>query len=122
MVYFKRKSNLKRYLLENGRRIRTRFKRVEIDETTMVNGKHPFRIVSQWRDPGKKLLFTFFSDSVWFDPTEFLIDLPFITVHIDPRNPRKYYVDISFLPNMEAPEQEMSAGFDLQDDAEEVWA
>lgn len=41
----------------------------------------------------------FVSDCIWFDPTDH-IDTDELTVLIDKDSPKKYYVDISFLPEV----------------------
>ncbi|MCD9031136.1 hypothetical protein LDO32_05250 [Luteimonas sp. Y-2-2-4F] len=57
----------------------------------------PFRIVSQWRDPSTAKIHVFTSDDIWFDPTAY-VDRARIPVLIDRRDPGRYLVDLSFLP------------------------
>ena len=64
-----------------------------------VNGAHPFRIVTQWRNPETSKLHVFRSDNLWFDPSEH-IKTQTITVFIDQGNPKKYFVDVSFIPKL----------------------
>ena len=52
-----------------------------------VQGKHPYRLVTLWRDPLSKRVFTFRSGDLWTDPTPHVANRA-ITVHVDPRNPR----------------------------------
>ncbi|MEN2402185.1 DUF3592 domain-containing protein [Flavobacterium sp. MC2016-06] len=93
--YLKKKKA--KYLLETGKRISTKFKSVEINYALEVNNRNPFQIISQWIDPTTNQLYIFESDSIWFDPTDF-IKTEEIAVMIDPENPKKYHMDISFLP------------------------
>jgi hypothetical protein len=88
-----------RYLRENGKRISTKFAHVKFNNGLAVNGRNPFLIYSQWLDTNTNELYVFKSDNIWFDPTDFIGTEP-IKVMIDPKNPKKYYMDISFLPAM----------------------
>ncbi|MBF7090052.1 DUF3592 domain-containing protein [Flavobacterium sp. ALJ2] len=85
------------HLLKNGKLILTKFNQVELNYSLNVNGRNPFQIHSQWLDPSKQELYIFISENIWFDPTEF-IEKEGIKVFIEPSNPKKYYMDISFLP------------------------
>ncbi|MFH6968050.1 DUF3592 domain-containing protein [Flavobacterium sp. FlaQc-28] len=87
------------YLRDNGKRIETKFVQVHLNYGMAVNGRNPFQISSQWLNPQTNEMYVFESDSIWFDPTEFIKD-NIIKVMIDPSNPKKYYMDISFLPNL----------------------
>ena len=87
------------YLRDNGKRIETKFVQVHLNYGMAVNGRNPFQISSQWLNPQTNEMYVFESDSIWFDPTEF-IKSDIIKVMIDPSNPKKYYMDISFLPTV----------------------
>ncbi|WP_206733612.1 DUF3592 domain-containing protein [Flavobacterium sp. YO12] len=87
------------YLRDNGKRIETKFVQVHLNYGMAVNGRNPFQISSQWLNPQTNEMYVFESDNIWFDPTEF-IKSDIIKVMIDPSNPKKYYMDISFLPTV----------------------
>lgn len=87
------------YLRDNGKRIETKFVQVHLNYGMAVNGRNPFQISSQWLNPQTNEMYVFESDNIWFDPTEF-IKGDIIKVMIDPSNPKKYYMDISFLPTV----------------------
>ncbi|QDH79612.1 DUF3592 domain-containing protein [Echinicola soli] len=93
----KRKSNTDKWLRRNGNSIDTAFQGVILDTSLTVNGRHPFRILSQWQDPTTSEVHVFKSNSLWFDPSQF-IDQKNIKVFIGWDNPKKYYMDVSFLP------------------------
>ncbi|WP_281232747.1 DUF3592 domain-containing protein [Flavobacterium gelatinilyticum] len=97
ILYGITKQKKKRYLLDNGKRISTTFNEVRLNYSLVVNGRHPYQIVSQWLDTQTNKLYVFESENIWFDPTEF-VKTDEIKVVIDPKNPKKYYMDISFLP------------------------
>lgn len=83
----------------NGRSIITKFDNVNINYNYKVNGRSPYVIYSQWLNPATNELHVFKSEDIWFDPTDFISSKE-IKVLIDPSNPKKYYMDISFLPKV----------------------
>ena len=98
ILFHKLKQKKKVYLLSNGKRISTKFDHIELSNYK-VNGRSPFLIYSQWLNTNTNELHLFKSDDIWFDPTDFIGTEP-IKVMIDPVNPKKYYMDISFLPKV----------------------
>lgn len=99
IAYNMTKKNTLEYLKLNGIKIKTDFQRVRINPTMAVNGRTPFVVVSEWKNPKTSKLHVFTSDNVWFDPTD-LIKTDKINVLIDRNNPKKYSVDLSFLPKV----------------------
>lgn len=93
------KSRKDEYLRKNGTRIETEFQGVELNTTLSVNGAHPFRILTQWQNPLTSDLHIFKSNNIWFDPASF-IESKKIMVFIEKDNPKKYHVDLSFLPKL----------------------
>lgn len=89
----------KERLKTSGTPIQADFQGVELNTTLLVNGQHPFRIVSHWRNPVSAQLHIFKSDNIWFDPSAY-IESDSIRVFIERSNPKKYYVDLSFLPQL----------------------
>lgn len=83
-----------------GTKIQAKFMSVEINSSLQVNGRSPWRILAQWQNPATSKVHVFNSNNLWFDPTDF-IEGPSITVFINRKNLKKYYVDTSFLPEME---------------------
>jgi len=96
-----RKAKTKQFLLERGVRINTQFQSVGRNTNTKVNGRHPYMITSQWQNPKTSKMHVFESDNIWFDPEE-QIKSDTIMVFIDPKDPSRYYMDISFLPELAA--------------------
>ncbi|MCP4296677.1 MAG: DUF3592 domain-containing protein [Proteobacteria bacterium] len=88
-----------KYLKDNGEKINTKLQNVEINSSFEVNGKNPFQITTQWLNPSSSELHVFKSENIWFDPTDY-IEKDEIVVLIEKNNPKKYYVDISFLPEL----------------------
>lgn len=93
------KSRKDEFLRKNGTPIETEFQSVEQNTALSVNGKHPFMVLTQWLNPATSELHIFKSNNLWFDPSSF-IKTKKITVFIENNNPKKYFVDLSFLPRL----------------------
>lgn len=87
------------YLRVNGKPVEADFQGVERNTSLRVNGRHPFRVLAQWRNPSTSEVHVFHSDNLWFDPSEY-VEGRKIRVLIDKDDPRKYHVDLSFLPKL----------------------
>ena len=87
------------YLRRNGVQIMTDFKGIHINTNIRINGRCPFRILAQWKDPDTSEIHIFHSKNIWYDPPQY-IDQKQITVFVDRRNVKKYFMDVSFLPRM----------------------
>jgi len=86
-------------LLREGTPVQSKLQGVERNSGVRVNGRSPFRVVSQWQDPRNGEIHVFTSTDLWFDPTDYLTDRE-ILVYIDTENPSHHHMDISFLPKM----------------------
>lgn len=86
-------------LRESGQRVVAQFQGVEQNTGLVMNGQSPFRIVTQWRNPATAAVHVFRSDNLWFDPSDHIQDES-INVYIHPDNPKRYWVDTSFLPKL----------------------
>ena len=95
--YLKNKKD--EYLKTYGSPIFTKFESVGLNESFTVNGRHPYQVTTQWKNPQTNQLHIFKSDNIWFDPTDH-INTEDIVVLIDKKNPKKYFMDISFLPEV----------------------
>jgi len=87
------------YLKKQGIPIETQFQGVEVNKALSVNGRNPFRITTQWLNPETSEVHVFESGNLWFDPTDHVKNKK-IRVFIERNNPKKYYVDVSFLPKL----------------------
>jgi len=96
-------TTVKRHQDENlrtrGTPIETELQSVALNTSFMVNGKHPYKVLTQWFNPFTSEVHVFESDNVWFDPTSYLKGRK-ITVFIENDNPKKYLMDLSFLPKL----------------------
>jgi len=87
------------YLKSFGVPIMADIQSVEINRSVKVNGRSPYRIISQWQNPRTSKIHIFNSENIWFDPSDY-IDQEQVSVLIKKGNPKKYYVDTSFLPKL----------------------
>ncbi len=90
------KTKKKEYLTKNGIAVKARIQEVIINRSLKVNNRSPYQIYAQWNDPATSEEHIFKSENIWFDPTKH-INGDEITVLIERNNPKKYYMDISFL-------------------------
>lgn len=95
LIRYVRKRNF-RFLVKHGRPITTTFYETEINGSVTVQGRNPYVVVTQWRNPVSQELVRFRSHQVWENPTEKARNR-LITVVVDPNNFRRYVMDLSFL-------------------------
>lgn len=100
-LYRDRKARLALRLRAQGQVIQARIQGVEPNVAVSVNGRHPFVVLCQWQNPQTKEVHVFRSENLWFDPSDYL-KRPQVLVFIEPENPRRYLVDLSFLPKLAA--------------------
>jgi len=86
-------------LRREGRRLMTKFDSVIRDSSLEMDGREPYRIVTQWHDRDTNKIHLFESEEIWFNPEEF-IKSEQIAVYVDPSDLQKYVMDISFLPRL----------------------
>jgi hypothetical protein len=84
-------------LMQEGLPIQADFQQVDLNTAVSVSGRHPFRVIAQWQDPSTAKIRVFKSHNLWFDPSRFITQKQ-IRVFLDRNNPKRYYVDLSFLP------------------------
>ncbi len=87
------------WLQHHGRQIKADFIEVKIARSVRVNNENPFYLLCEWKDPLTKKKHRFKSNFIWYDPTAYMHDRKQLEVLIDPDNPGRYQVDISFLDN-----------------------
>ncbi|HDU8582218.1 MAG: DUF3592 domain-containing protein [Morganella morganii] len=89
-----------KHLLQAGTPVRVKMTGVISNTTISINGRNPYQIEAQLHNPADNTLTFYYSTNLGFDPTPY-IHQEYATVYLDKRNPRKYYMDISFLPRSE---------------------
>jgi hypothetical protein len=96
----RRAARIAEELRRTGKPLQAEFDRVDVDRSLRVNNRYPWRIHVRWRDPATGTEHVFRSQRLWQDPTPDLRDR--FTVFVDPRNYKRYHVDVSFLPELAA--------------------
>ncbi|HZR36040.1 MAG TPA: DUF3592 domain-containing protein [Nevskia sp.] len=84
-------------LLLHGTPVMADFQSVDRNTRLEVNGRHPYRVTAQWRNPATGKVHVFQSRNLWYDPTPYL-ERRQLTVYLDTANPKRYHMDTSFLP------------------------
>lgn len=86
------------YLKTRGETIHGKVINIYVDTTYRVQGQHPWRIAVQWVNPNSGRLHVFKSDRIWYNPSEFVKIGEEMEVRIDPKNPKRHWVNIDHLP------------------------
>lgn len=100
LVNAKKKNDEAKWLQTNGQRIDSTFVEVRTVIDVTINGRNPWKIVSKWQNLANGQTYFFESIDLMFDPTNYMAGQT-ITVYINPNDPTKYYMDITFLPKGE---------------------
>ena len=98
-IYLFKKAQNIAFLQKNGKKIKAKFKSVDLNSAIEVNDENPFVVVCQWQNPEDEKIYLFKSENIWYDPTEYVKEKEF-DVLIEKGNPANYLVDISFLPKI----------------------
>jgi hypothetical protein len=83
-----------RRLRSRGKVLFTQYKGIRVDRS---NGSERMQIVSQWEDDENHESRLFYSDALPSDPSELMELVKIIRVFVDSANPKRYYMDLSFL-------------------------
>jgi hypothetical protein len=86
------------WLRVHGLRVRGDSPRVVYCDEIDVQGSSPFRVEVDVRDPARNEVRVLHSEYVWFDPAPYLEGRDAMDVYLDPKQPDRYMVDLSFLP------------------------
>lgn len=82
----------------NGMPVVLPLSEVMVDESLTVNGRHPWRLLTQWHNPKDGKLYHYRSAALWFDPREHIAEGQEVTVLVDRKKPKRHHMDLSFLP------------------------
>jgi hypothetical protein len=99
LIAIRRRETRKKWLMAYGTEIQAEFQSVERNTSLKVNGRSPWRIIAQWQNPETGQLHVFNSENLWFDPTKH-VTVKQVKVLLDPKNARRYHLDVSFLPEL----------------------
>jgi hypothetical protein len=99
IMYASMKGKKIKYLKTHGVSIKATIQGVEYNSSLVVNGRSPYKILAQWKNPTTNDLHIFSSENIWFDPSDHINNKE-LTVLMARNNPKKYHVDTSFLPKI----------------------
>lgn len=99
LLVLKAKQNKKQNLLQNGRMVEAVVTGGQINYNVQVNNRHPWKLECKYEDPYTGATYLFSSNNIWKDP--FLYVGQSVKVYMDRENPRKYYVDVDSLEELE---------------------
>lgn len=99
-VYSIRRRRLTERLKASGKPVLAMITGVARNGNRKGNRRTSFRISAQWENPTTKKVHVFQSDTLWFDPTEYLPEARSVTVFIDADKPSRYWMDTRFLPEL----------------------
>ena len=95
---------LKKEMLMSGTKISAKVISVESNSSTQIStgeykttGRNSYQIVAQWLNPSDNQMYVFRSDNLSYNPESFTAGKDII-VYIDQSNPKRYYMDLSSLP------------------------
>lgn len=92
-----RKKKQNEWLKSHGARVDAKITGINRDRSSGKNGRNPWVICAQWQDPKDGIVYTFESESIWFDPRDY-VNQEFVPVWVHPQDPKKYLIDTGFLP------------------------
>ncbi|QIQ20896.1 hypothetical protein [Zophobihabitans entericus] len=95
----KYRANKKRdELLRSGRAVEAKIENVNMNMMYSSSGRNPYIITCRWSDAlNPDEVYQFRSENIWYDPKSMLTK-DTMTVYLDQKNPKRYYMDIRFLP------------------------
>lgn len=96
----KKRATMREQLRHTGMPVESTFSEVIQDTGVRVNGRSPYKIVSLHSDPANGKASQYYSKALWFNPSEFINAGQKIMVFVDRGNPKRYAMDIEFLPTV----------------------
>jgi hypothetical protein len=97
VIVGERRRRMYAWLAEHGNHIKAVYVGVVRDTSMSVNGRNPRRLQCQWVHPITRAVYVMESEALWFDPTPY-VKRESLDVLVDLDNPRRYRVDVGFLP------------------------
>jgi len=88
----------RKQLTQTGMKIAADIVSIGNNETNVVMGKHPYIIKCQWLQNSSNTTFHFKSKYIYYNPSKYVGDRKQLDIFIDPEDPKKFFMDLSFLP------------------------
>jgi len=100
-VFDFRKRRMVQYLKTHGEIVHGKVKHIFQDISHTEEGQSPWHIIVQWMNPASGRVYVFRSDPIWYDPSDFVKIGEELEIRIDPKNPKKHWINIDILPKGE---------------------
>ncbi|MEQ4986311.1 DUF3592 domain-containing protein [Proteus vulgaris] len=100
LYFIRRRANRDQRLKRDGMPINVKISEVIINNNIRINHRSPYQIIADYHDTLNNRLIRYKSGYIFFDPTPY-INKELVTVYVDKKKPKIYYLDISFLPSFE---------------------
>lgn len=100
LYFIRRRATRDQRLKRDGMPINVKISEIIINNHIRFNHRNPYQIIADYHDTLNNRLIRYKSGYIFFDPTPY-INREFVTVYVDKKNPKIYYLDISFLPSFE---------------------
>lgn len=99
-LFMSRKNKLGQRLLREGVPVEAKISQVILNTQLKINGRSPHRVIAQRYDTAKNSMVHYYSENLDFDPEPY-IQQETVTVYLDKKKPKKYYMDIHSILEME---------------------
>lgn len=100
LYFIRRRATRDQRLKRDGMPINVKISEIIINSNISFNHRSPYQIIADYHDTLNNRLIRYKSGYIFFDPTPY-INRELVTVYVDKKNPKIYYLDISFLPSFE---------------------
>lgn len=100
LYFIRRRATRDQRLKRDGMPINVKISEIIINSHIRFNHRSPYQIIADYHDTLNNRLIRYKSGYIFFDPTPY-INRELVTVYVDKKNPKIYYLDISFLPSFE---------------------
>ena len=99
LAFLLHKKRKERTLRESGKLVYATYSETIINRNVRLNGRYPYNIIVEWNnlEDGKKYLLK--SKNIYYNP-EIIIEeknIKTFPVYINPKNKKKYFVDVDIL-------------------------
>ena len=101
LIVLRRKAITEKKIRKNGEMVYAQYVETIYNRMYTVNRKHPYNIVCEWINPEDGKRYRLKSKNIWFNPENIIRekDVKNFAVYYDPKNLKKYVIDVDWLVN-----------------------
>ena len=99
IAFFIYRQKIIKKLRTQGTPLKATVTEIFINRNLKVNGRNPWKIAAESNENVSGVT-SFYSDNIWFDPTEFAPIGKEVTVMVNMAKPKEYWMDTTFLPTV----------------------